>query len=200
MSKFEIRPVDEPAERRKRMLRWGVIAVAAVLALAAAGFAAWYFTPPLLPENVEQAKAVLTSPRFERLNKADKQPYYDTIREQFGSLDRDERRRMMEEDEKLRNAMGDAMKNTMEAWGRQWILASDEERAAMEGLWGRGRGNAERPPREDRPEPTEEEKAERQSRGRERMNAFMSNGSGQSSQIIGEFFYQRRQAREGESR
>jgi hypothetical protein len=32
------------------------------------------------------------------------------------------------------------------------------------------------------------------------MNDFMSNGSGQSSQIIGEFFYQRRQAREGESR
>lgn len=65
----------------------------------------WYLTPPPLPETLEAAEALVESPRFQRLSARDKQPYYDVIREQFGSLDPAERARLVEESKRLREAM-----------------------------------------------------------------------------------------------
>ncbi len=193
---FQVADVDVKAERRRQRLKAAALSVASVVVLIVGGGAAWYFTPPAMPETLEQARAMVNSARFQRLSQEDKRPYMDTIREQFGSLDHDERRKMMENDEAMRNAMRDARTAQMDEMVKKWAMMPAEQRAGFS-MWGNRGERRERPEREDRPEPTEQEKAERAQRGKEMINDRFANGDAQANQLIGEFFHERRKHREG---
>ena len=148
--KFTVSDVDVPAELRRRRLKAAALSVASVLVLVVGGGAAWYFTPPAMPESLDDAQALVNSARFQRLSKEDKRPYMDVIREQFGSLDPNERRKMME-DEAMRDAVRDARGAQMDEMAKRWLVMTPEERAAMQSMWG-NRGGGERRQRPERPE------------------------------------------------
>ncbi len=218
---IKVQEVDENAERRRRLLKRGGLLAAGLVVVAVAGGAAWYFTPPAIPDSIDEARALVNSPRFERLSKDAKQPYYDVIREQYGSLDRDERRQLREADEKLNEAMRDARTVQMREMLVQMAEMTPEERDAMMATFGRGRPGSDRTPNAqpardsgsnpsdrgergdgggggwgDRPERTPEEQAERAERMREHISDRMANGDSQMNQLMREMFSQRRRAQD----
>ncbi len=209
MTAFQVADVDETAERRRRRRRAAGWLVVGATALAVGGGLAWYYTPPAMPTTVAQAEALVSSPRFTRLSKKQKQPYQDVIREQFGSLDRDARRAMARENQELAAALREARHVQMEAFLRKYTLATPAERAALlaempwrrgsEGRGGPGRGDGagskgRRGGGEGRSE-GEAAGAARGERMRERIGERLTEGSAQTSQLIGELFSQRRAQR-----
>jgi len=186
---IKVQNVDVKAERRQRVRRRGGLFVAGLVLLAVAGAALWYFTPPAMPESIEEARAMVNSPRFDRLSQKAKQPYYDVIREQYGSLDRDERRQLREADEKLSEAMRDARTIQMRAMLVQLAEMTPEERDAMMATFGRGRPGG--PPSGDRPKRTPEEQAARAERMRDHISDRMANGDSQMNQLMREMFSQK---------
>ncbi|MEM8738310.1 MAG: hypothetical protein AAGG38_07520 [Planctomycetota bacterium] len=141
---FESQPVDERADQRRRRIKLaGGLFLAAVVLGAGLG-ARWYFTPPPMPTTLDEARALVNSPRFDRLHKAQKQPYYDVIREQYGSLNRAERRRLREENEKLAEAMREARTVQMRQWVAAYARKSPEEREALIATFRRGRPDGRR--------------------------------------------------------
>lgn len=201
---FKVKDVDVKAEQRKRLRRRTGWLVVALTLVAAAGGASWYFTPPAMPETIDDARALVNSPRFERLSKEDKLPYYDVIREQYGSLDRDERRKLREDDEKLGEAMRDARAVQMRSMLVRMAEMTPAERSAMMATFGRGRPGGDGPPSGSRPansgdsgpgergERTPEEQAERAKRMREHISDRVANGDSQMNQLMREMFNQRR--------
>ncbi|MEO0514995.1 MAG: hypothetical protein AAF086_06835 [Planctomycetota bacterium] len=187
---IKVQEVDEKAERGRRLRRRGGLLVAGLVAVAAAGGAAWYFTPPGMPESIDEARALVNSPRFERLSKDAKQPYYDVIREQYGSLDREERQKLRAADEKLSEAMRDARTVQMRAMLVQMAEMTPEEREAMMATFGRGRPGGG-PPSGNRPERSPEEQAERSQRMRDHISDRMANGDSQMNQLMREMFSQK---------
>ena len=152
MATFQVSEVDEAGDRRRRVRRAALWSSLAVVTLAVGGGLAWYLTPPAMPTTVAEAEALVKSPRFTRLSKKQKQPYQDVIREQFGSLDRDARRAMAEENRELAQALREARNVQMEQMLRKIALASPAERPAlmeeMQQQRGRGPGGRGGPPGE----------------------------------------------------
>lgn len=206
MATFQVSEIDEAGDRRRRMRRAGLWSCLGGLALAVGGTLTWYLTPPAMPTTLAQAQALVSSPRFTRLSKKQKQPYQDVIREQFGSLDREKRRAMARENQELAQALREARHVQMEAFARKFALADPSERAALlaemprrgpggrergarpEGAEGRPEGapsgDGARPggggPEGDGPSP------ERIERMRERINQRATEGSSQTSQLLSE--------------
>ena len=184
---FEVTQVDEFAERKTR--RWKVAGLAvASLAILVAGIAtAWYLTPPPMPTTLEQSQALAQSIRFHRLSDEQKQPYLDRIREQFGSLDRDARRALLNEDERLRTLMRSAWFQMFEQRVRQFGLADQEERRQMVEQFSQMRrrsGPDRRPQRNWDPAAM-----------RNRMSDRLANGNPQVTAYIGEMVRERRRQR-----
>ncbi|MEM9881497.1 MAG: hypothetical protein AAF800_01095 [Planctomycetota bacterium] len=170
-----------------------------MVVLAAASGAAWYFSPPPLPETIEEARAVVDSPRFQRLSTDDKRVYYDVIREQYGSLNRDERRALRQEDEQLSQAMREAWMIRMREMMVTYADTPPEEREQLMETMRPERPRGDRPQRPDegeRPERTPEEQAERAERMRDRISDRMANGDAQMNQLMREFFAERRRMRD----
>ena len=200
MATFHVSEIDEAADRRRRMRRAGFWSFLGVAVLAVGGALTWYLTPPAMPTTLAQAQALVSSPRFNRLSKQQKQPYQDVIREQFGSLDRDKRRAMAQENQQLAKALRDARHVQMEAFARKFALADPSERAALLAeMPRRGPGGRERGARPDgegqgndgqrqRPEGADGDgpSPERLERMRERVNERMTEGSAQTTQLISE--------------
>ncbi|MEM6854571.1 MAG: hypothetical protein AAF593_09200 [Planctomycetota bacterium] len=196
--KIQVQDVDVKAERRQRLLKRSGVIAGGVLLVAIAGGASWYFTPPAMPETIDEARAVIESPRFERLSKEAKQPYYDVIREQYGSLDPEERRRLRAEDEELSEAMRDARTVMMRQMLVQMAEMTPEERDAMIGTFRRGRpGQGPDGGPGQRPERTPEEQAERDEKIRERISDRVANGDSQMNQLMREMFSEQRRQSEG---
>lgn len=191
--KMQVQEVDLKAQRRKRLLRRGGLIAGGVILLAVAGGASWYFTPPAMPETIDEARAMVNSPRFERLSKEAKQPYYDVIREQYGSLDRETRRKLRAEDEKLTEAMRDARTVMFRSMLVQMAEMTPEERNAMMASFGRGRPGGGSGDQGQRPERSPEEQAERAGRMRDHISDRIANGDSQMNQLMREMFSQRRQ-------
>lgn len=200
MATFEVSEVDEAADRRRRVRRAAFWSALGVLTLAVGGGLAWYLTPPAMPTSVAEAEALVSSPRFTRLSKKQKLPYQDVIREQFGSLDREKRQAMARENEELAAALREARNVQMEAFLRKFALAPPAERPGMMAeMWQqrRGRpgggsgGNGGGRPSGDGPSP------ERAERIRDRIGERITEGSSQTSQLMGEMFSSMRQQREG---
>lgn len=175
---------DVAGERRGRRLRVaaGVLVALAVLVAGAAG--AWYLTPPPMPATLAEADALVVSARFERLSDDEKQPYWDVIREQFGSLD-PEQRRAMRGSEAARAARG----RERDRWIGAFSLMTHEQRQALVSMWGGRPGGPGGPGRPGgRPGGGGEDRGERGNRGpsRERLSERMQNGNAQTMANIGE--------------
>lgn len=200
--KMNVQEVDVKAERRKRRLKIGAISLGAVVVLVGGSGMAWYFTPPALPGTIEEARAVVESPRYERLSKAQKQPYLDVIREQFGSLDRDARRAMMDENEQMRDALRASRDAEREAFTKAYVLATPQEREEMVPERDAGRGDRPRgAPPEGGPEGGDrggDGGGERRGPSNERVNDRATNGSAQNSQLRSEMRSERRKQREAQ--
>jgi hypothetical protein len=162
-----------------------------------------------MPDSLDGAKRLVESPRFQRLSKEQKRPYYDVIREQFGSLDRAERRRLQQENEDLRQTLREAQTVMM----REMLVNAATSEGEMQVPWRRGPrdggGNGDRPGRpdrgegdnrEERPERTDEERAERAERMRDHISDRMANGDAQMNQMMREMFQQRREQRAAQGR
>lgn len=214
-SKINVQEVDVKAQRRKRRLKIAFLSLGAVVILVGGSGLAWYFTPPALPGTIEEARAVVESPRYERLSKAQKQPYLDVIREQFGSLDRDARRAMMDENEQMRDALRASRDAEREAFTKAYVLATPQERQAMmdemeaERDARRGERGGRPPENGDGPPEGGPETGERGGGGErsgggggrggpsnERVNDRATNGSAQNSQLRSEMRNERRQQRD----
>ncbi|MBB6428322.1 DUF3106 domain-containing protein [Algisphaera agarilytica] len=183
--KLSVQEVDVKAERRKALLRRGSLVIGGAVVVAVVGGASWYLTPPAMPETIEEAQALVQSPRFDRLSKEAKQPYYDVIREQYGSLDPETRKQLRAEDEKLAEAMRDAR---MIQFRSMLVGLADMPPEEREELASRFRGNR---PGGDRPEPSAEEQAERADRLRDHISDRMANGDSQMNQLMREMFSQK---------
>jgi hypothetical protein len=200
MSKFRmtVEPVDVPAERRRKITRVTVLALTAAVVLGGGAFTAWYLTPPALPTTIEEAVAVASSPRYKRLSDKQKQPYLDVVREQFGSLDREERRAMIGRDEDTRDMARDAMRSMMRQYMKSYGAATYEQRQAMLQSMSWGRPGGEPRGGEGRGERGEGGEGGRGGwRGdpgqmRNRISERMANGNAQAMSTIGVMISERR--------
>ncbi|MEO1237074.1 MAG: hypothetical protein AAFX76_09825 [Planctomycetota bacterium] len=187
-SKIQVQEIDVKAERRRKTMRATFVSAGAIAVLGVAAGAAWYFTPPAMPETIEDAQALVESSKFARLTKQEKQPYLDVIREQFGSADPDTRRQLIRENEAMRDALRASRNAEREAFIKQYVLASPAERDEL--MQEMRERRAERGDR-----------GERGNRGNgpsdERINDRATNGSAQNSQLFGEMRMQRRRANSG---
>ena len=193
---LQVRDVDESAERRRWWLTRGAAGAAAVLLVAGAAAAAWYLAPPAMPETIEEATALVESRRFQRLSNLEKQPYHDVIREQFGSLDRQQRRAMRQENEALAEAAGEGWARQMKAMAIAYANADEAERARMEAGFRAMRPRGERPrndgerqrPRGDGGNGGDDgNDPDRRNRVRDHINDRLTNGDAQMNQLFGEF-------------
>ncbi|CAN0462158.1 unnamed protein product, partial [Ectocarpus fasciculatus] len=100
--KMRVEAVDVEGQRRRKRIVTSLLLAVSIVVLAGGGYFAWLLTPPAMPTTAEEVEMVLKSPRFQRLSKEEKQPYYDVVREQFG-FNR-ELRQVWREDEELRDA------------------------------------------------------------------------------------------------
>lgn len=184
--RMTVHEVDVAAERRSKSIKVAALTAVSVVVLTAGGALAWYFTPPALPTTLEEAIAVANSPRYKRLSKDQKEPYLDVIRERFGSLDREERRKMLGDDEAARNMARDAMRGMWMGRMKAFGAATFEERREM---------LAQMPQRPERPQrPPGEGRDPGQMRNR--VSDRMANGNAQNMANMGEFIRQRQKQRE----
>ena len=182
MPTLNVEEVDVPAERRRRRIRIAAVTAAGLAIIACMLGASWYFSPPPMPTTIEEAKALVDSPRFARLSKDQRRPYLDVITETFGSLDDDTRRAMVEENDALRDALREGRRSAMMERARAFGLADAEEREAMlaESPWGA------RPPG---PRPGGGDGGARM---RGRINDSMVNGNPQQGAYFAEMIRSRR--------
>lgn len=115
---------------RKKVGIAALVAVA-VLVLIGGVSAWWQMQPPAMPDDIDEALAVLQSSRYQRLPESRRQPYLERSRELFEGLDAEERRRVGERvrnDAELKRAVDEAMMDQMYARAREFVLASAEDR------------------------------------------------------------------------
>ena len=166
-----------------------------------------------MPASIAEADALVASARFQRLSRDEKRPYLDVIREQFGSLDPEERRAMRGSDA-AREARSEMRDQMMAAYS----VMTYEQRQAMGNPWGGRGGGGGRPeggrPGGDRPEGDRSGGGEGRGGGgggdgeggggerrrggpsRERLSDRMQNGSAQNMANVAEMVNQMREGRE----
>ena len=125
--------------------------VLAVAALGFGGYQAWLQLPPAMPESADEIERLLSDERFQSMSNAEKRPYHEHINEMWGSLSKEDQRRLsrffrrspdtqqeamlgfvrnfhtvLSQDEDARNAMLDMVINRMESEAGQQKRAEDE--------------------------------------------------------------------------
>lgn len=187
--------------------------LASLLAVTAAGVLAggWYYTwllkPPPMPRDIDEALAVLKSPRYQRLPDSRREPYLEKTREIFEAMSPDQRaqiRKTIEGDPEARKAVQQAMEDRMYQMARNYVTADADKRRLMVNQFvammelgqrfGRGLGPSTQPAtqaKERTPEEQAEEKARRDQRRNEfvkRMQEQVEKGNPQKQQYVTEFF------------
>lgn len=84
------------------------LAIAAVVSLAAGGYAAWLLSPPPLPRTLPEAVALAKSKRYQRLDAPTRAPYLQRMQTLLQSGDREERRviwQQLRDDPEARQAL-----------------------------------------------------------------------------------------------
>ena len=164
----------------------GVLAVVAV----AIGYYWWSHTAPPMPEDMEQARAVLASNRFANLPDERKDAYFDRIRELMAELPDDERRAVWQElrqDEQFREAR---MRNIVRR-AREFAMAPPDQKEAVLDRHMAEFMSRPRPPRRERGQdqpPDPERQAERRQQRRDHMTEQMNTGDPQDHAMISEYF------------
>lgn len=199
------------------MTRTRKVVLVSLLALSASGVLAggWYYTwlmkPPPMPKDIDEAMAVLKSPRYQRLPDSRREPYLEKTREIFEAMSADQRaqvRKTIDNDPESRKAVQQAMEDRMYQMARNYVNAEPDKRKQMVNQFvammelgqrfGRGFGSATRPaatPPDTKDEPTPEQQAEEKARREQRRNEFMKRmqeqvekGNPQKQQYVTEFF------------
>ncbi|BAM03501.1 hypothetical protein [Phycisphaera mikurensis] len=167
---------DVAGERRTKRLKSLAIVAAGSIVLAAGAAGARWLMPPPMPATLADAEALVASGRFQRLSSEQKRPYLDVIREQFGSLD-PEQRRALRGSEAARAARGRERSERLAAFS----VMTHAQRQAMGNPW------AARP---ERPEGRGE-----RGPSRDRLSDRMQNGNAQDMATIAEMVNQMREHR-----
>lgn len=168
-----------------------VLPILAAATLIGGGYFAWLQTSPPMPETAEDVESLLNSARYARLSNVEKRPYQERMNEMWGSLSKDDRKRLGEQLKDNTGAQQDAMEQGIRTMYKTMILYQDEtNRNAMldmiinrmeseEGQQRRQRDVAS----QDTPE-GQERKAEME----QWMNNWMDSGDPQAMGYGSEFF------------
>lgn len=111
------------------MKKWifpSVLMVLAATVLAAGGYWVWLRTPPAMPQNMDQALALVQSPRFTRLSESRKDAYYEKIRELGEAMSPEDRRAMWDkvrDNDQLRDAAREVHTEAMMDRAKDFALA-----------------------------------------------------------------------------
>jgi len=186
----------------------GVLCVLGVAALVGGGYIAWNMRPVSMPETAEEAVAVINSARFGYLPDYRQEEYMERTRRLVRETEDADQRRALREaiggSEQARDAMMRMWQQRMIDQALAMAAMSDAEKQAhlqeQAQQWQRRRSNndqnQQRTERPQRPERSEAEQAERRERMRNRMEDHFQSGNPQMGGIMGEWWRQRREARE----
>ena len=191
-----------------------LVIVAALVFSAGVAYTYWPTGMPDMPETMEDVPALLESRAYANLNPEQRRPYVQRVSELMRTSDREQRRELMQSSEESRDAMRDMFKQMMVDRAKQFALADAatraqmiaEDRAKMEAMGGRrggpgggrpgGEGGENGGDRGDRPEPTEEEKAERRKKHENMIEQWVNEGNGQEWALIREYMQRVRPKRD----
>lgn len=187
------RPLDAGWSKRKKTIVGSSCAAGAIAALSIGAWAMSASTPPPLPRSAQEAIAVLSSDRFERMDADRRRQYAAEAQRLLASMSPEERREMMRDVEN---------REAMRALGEE--LFDDAARRFARGeempqpFWGGGvrRTDREGPPVRMRDEnaerPTPEQIAEMREQMRQRMEERLAeqfrSGNAQSAGLRAEMF------------
>lgn len=186
-----------------------LVVFAAVVLGAGLAYTYWPTSQPAIPETMADVPTLLESRAYANMTPAQRRPYVERVSELMSNSDGEQRRAVMQNSEQSRDAMRDMFRQVMVDRAKQFALADAvarqqmiiEDRARMESMGGRrGPGGGERPSGEgggersegrgDRPEPTEEEKAERREKHESRIEEWVNEGNGQEWALVREYMQQ----------
>lgn len=183
----------------------GLFCIATLVLVAGLAVAYWPTSPPPMPDSMDDVKTLLASNKYERLSKAQKEPYQERAREIMSTANGEQKRDLMK-DESTRDATREMFKQMILAKAKEFALADDnrkqqmiqEAQPMMKAMGGGRRGPGGGKPggdkaggdKADRPEPTEEqlkEREERMRKGQEWMEDMVNTGNGQEMALMHEY-------------
>ncbi len=117
--------------RIRRILLTMCLLVASVGVLGAGVYLVWLRTPPPMPATIDEAVALIDSPRFARLAESRRQPYVQRMTELMagmGSLEMSALRQRFREDASLHAAARELGMSFLAEQARRYVHASEPER------------------------------------------------------------------------
>jgi hypothetical protein len=121
-------------DRTKRWLRVGVLGVVAAAVLSGGIYLTWLWTAPPIPQTMDDAIALLASPRYQRLTEQQRRPYIDQMQKLGRELSAEEKRALrdrMKDDETLRRSGREIGTEWMLERAREFAKADDFQRKQM---------------------------------------------------------------------
>lgn len=191
--------------KTKKIIGTSLLSVVAAAVLAGGLYVVWLRIPPAMPQNLDEAAAVLASARFQRLTADRKLAYAERMRELAMEADEAQRQAFWDQargNEELRQEMRDLMREQLIQTARRYALATEAERdqmlfemmAQFQQMRGQWRSNRDDQSRE---ELTDEEREQRRAERRDRMVNAMeetaATGNPQDQQLVVEMFQSIRQ-------
>jgi hypothetical protein len=197
------RPVDADWSKRKRAAVGVAAALLAIAAVSGGGYLAWQHRPVSLPASAEEAIAVISSGRIDRLPPDRQTQYYAEAARLLRDVPREQWREVFREED--REAIGRVFQEQMEENLRQIARGG-----GMPEMPGFGRpfgqrpgGDGERRPRDgepggERPAGDDASRTDRRQRFASRLQQSFQNGDAQRDGLMGEFFIMMRARAESE--
>jgi hypothetical protein len=108
-----------------RIIKLGVLPLLAVSALLVGGYQAWLRTAPAMPESVDDVETLLESPRYIRLSNSQKRPYQERMNEMWGSLSKEDRKRLGEQLKDNTDAQQEAFEQGIRTFYKTMIVQQD---------------------------------------------------------------------------
>lgn len=118
----------------KKWIGVSALVVLAVTAVAVGGYFTWLHTSPPLPATVDDAMALVKSPRFRRLSEAEREPYVVRMRELADAMTPDQREKgmdLMRDDPELRKEVQKVRSQAMGLRFQEFARADPDQRRAM---------------------------------------------------------------------
>jgi len=196
-----------PPIRRRRT--WIIVIPLAVASVAGGTYLTWLWTPPPLPETVEDAIAVVASKRYQRLPEYRQREYLSHLKNLMEAMDPTARSAALDktrDDPVVRKAMGSMRRHEMMERVTAYAHATPEARIVLldtmidrmekrRAGW-QHRREGQRPGPSNRSDRTETERTSRRARAQNRIKTHIEQGNPQHMALIGEFFRALRARRE----
>ena len=168
-----------------------VLPILAAAALVGGGYFALLQTSPPMPETVEDVESLLNSARYARLSNAEKRPYQERMNEMWGSLSKEDRKRLGEQLKDNADAQQEAMEQGLRTMYTTMIVNQNEAaRNAMLDMMINQMESAEGKDRRQGGQAAGDtpEGRERQAESQRRMLNWMDQGDPQTMGYGSEFF------------